>query len=426
MHLNPKIAAHLSALNNPALPSIDLSLDRMHALLAALGNPERKLPPVIHLAGTNGKGSTLAFLRAIYEAAGYRVHAYTSPHLVSFNERIMVGGSPIGDEALLALLSRVAEVAAKFPVTFFEATTALAFMAFAEQPADMVLLETGLGGRLDATNVVAQPLATVITPIDYDHMEFLGDTRAKIALEKAGIMKHSVPCVVGAQPPEVQAVFEEVAGKLHAPLTLHGRDWHYAAHADHIAVSHTGHDWHMPQPALMGAHQHHNAALASVVAKSIAVLPVMDEALNNGIANAHWPARLQKLISGPLVEAWGARGEVILDGGHNPSAAHALAAWLNENPTPTTLLCGMMKRKDAHGFLLPLAPHITRMIAVPIAENDSFAPEELAEIGHGCGIAQVHAYHSPEEAAKQWDDANGRLLIAGSLFLAGQVLKTHG
>ncbi len=426
MHLNPNIAAHLNALNNPALPSIDLSLDRMHALLNALDNPERKLPPVVHLAGTNGKGSTLAFLRAIYEAAGYRVHAYTSPHLVSFNERIMLSGSPIGDEALLMLLERVAKAAEKIPVTFFEATTALAFMAFAQTVADVVLLETGLGGRLDATNVVRQPLATVITPIDYDHMEFLGDTLAKIAGEKAGIMKHGVPCIIGAQYPQAHAVFEEVARRLNAPLTLHGRDWNYSADGEHLAVSHTGHKWHLPPPALLGAHQYHNAALASVVVKSIAALPVTDEAISHGIANARWPARLQRLTSGPLVEAWGMRGAVVLDGGHNPSAAHALAAWLSKNPIPTTLLCGMMKRKDARGFLLPLAPHITRMIALPIAENDSYQAEELAEIARACGITQVHACLKPEEAVKHWDDANGRLLIAGSLFLAGQVLKNHG
>lgn len=425
MHLNPEIAAHLNALNNPALPSIDLSLDRMHALLNALGNPEQKLPPVIHLAGTNGKGSTLAFLRAIYEAAGYRVHAYTSPHLVLFNERIVEAGRPIDDAALLALLEQVAVATAKIPVTFFEATTALAFMAFAKQAADVVLLETGLGGRLDATNVVAQPLATVITPIDYDHMEFLGNTLAKIAAEKAGIIKRGVPCFVGAQQLEAQAVFENVAQKRDAPLILHGRDWQYVVDGKHIAVSHAGHQWHLPQPALLGAHQCHNAALASVVATSMAALPVTDAAITSGITHARWPARLQKLIRGPLVEAWGERGEVVLDGGHNPSAAHALAAWLSENSAPTTLLCGMMKRKDAHGFLLPLAPHITHMIAVPIAENDSYSPEELAEIGHACGIAQVHACHPLEEAAKHWDDANGRLLMAGSLFLAGQVLKNH-
>lgn len=425
MHLNPEIAAHLNALNNPALPSIDLSLERMRALLNALGNPEQKLPPVIHLAGTNGKGSTLAFLRAIYEAEGYRVHAYTSPHLVSFNERIVLAGSPIDDAALLALLKQVAGAAANIPVTFFEATTALAFIAFANQAADVVLLETGLGGRLDATNVVAQPLATVITPIDYDHMEFLGETITKIAAEKAGIIKRGVPCFVGAQQYEAQVVFENVAQKRDAALILHGRDWQYAADGAHIVVSHAGHQWHLPQPALVGAHQCHNAALASVVATSLAALPVTDAAITSGITHARWPARLQKLNHGPLVKAWGERGEVVLDGGHNPSAAHALAAWLEANPTPTTLLCGMMKRKDPRRFLLPLAPHISRMIAVSIAENDCYSPEELAEIGRACGIAQVEACHHLEEAAMHWDDANGRLLIVGSLFLAGQVLKNH-
>ncbi len=427
MHENPVIAALLNGLNNPSLPSIDLSLARMQQLLATLGNPEKKLPPVIHLAGTNGKGSTLAFLKSIYQAAGYRVHAYTSPHLVRFNERIVIAGQEVSDDYLHQLLEQVSEAAKTIPVTFFEATTAAAFLAFAEHKAGVVLLETGLGGRLDATNVVAKPIATIITPIDYDHMEFLGGTLGDIAGEKAGIMKVGAPCFAGAQKPEAREVLKRAARKAECELYLHDFDWNYEAASKGLRVRSGADAWDLPQPSLVGAHQLHNAALASVVAMNLPQLSVSIEALAKGISTATWPARLQKLVHGPLVDSWGARGEVFLDGGHNPHAAGMLCRWMKEQGQPITLILGMMKRKDAQGFLQPLAPHLARVITVPIEGNDSYAPEDLAQAVRACGIGEVYAATSLADAAHHFPPAaKATLLIAGSLFLAGEVLKNHG
>ena len=428
MHSKPAIAAQLAALNNPSLPGVDLSLERVRDLLAALGNPEKKLPPVIHFAGTNGKGSTLAFLRTIYEAAGYRVHAYTSPHLVRFNERIVIAGAEISDDYLQQLLEQVSAAAQAIPVTFFEATTAVAFLAFAEHSADVVLLETGMGGRLDATNVVAKPQATVIAPIDYDHMEFLGESLAAIATEKAGIMKQGVPCFVGSQKPEAREVLKRTARERDARLYLHDREWSFECGKKGFVVRAGIREWTLPAPSLPGVHQHHNAALAAVVATSLDALPVDDAALAAGVSQAVWPARLQRLSTGPLVEAWGTRGDVYLDGGHNPHAAEIIAAWMADQRPPVTLMLGMMARKDAAAFLKPLAPHVTQLIAVPIpgSEAECYTPEALAAIAREAGIAQVTATASlPEAAQKLMNTAQGTLLIAGSLFLAGEILKNH-
>lgn len=427
MHVKPTIATLLNGLNNPSLPGVDLSLERMWQLLAALDNPQEKLPPVIHAAGTNGKGSTLAFLRAMYQAAGYRVHAYTSPHLVRFNERILLGGSEISDVYLEQLLVRVSDAAREIPVTFFEATTALALLAFAEHAADVLLLETGLGGRLDATNVVSKPLATLITPVDYDHKEFLGETLTDIAMEKAGIIKHGVPCFMGAQKPEAREVLKRVGRERKAAVKLHGRDWSYEAVDGGVSVLCGTESWLLPVPALAGEHQLHNAALASVVARSLPQLPVNEAAMNVGIAKANWPARLQLLTQGPLVEAWGVRGEVRLDGGHNVHAAEALARWIEMQDVSVVLLCGMMQRKDAVAFFAPLAKWVAGVIAVPIPnEPGSYAPEALAEAARAAGILAVqHAENLTQAVALASSEAAGTLLIAGSLFLAGVVLENH-
>ena len=424
MHLNSSIAALLAGLNNPSLPGIDLSLERMVQLLAALGNPQEKLPPVIHFAGTNGKGSTLAFLRAIYTATGARVHAYTSPHLVRFNERITLAGHEISDDALLALLPRIARVAQSIPVTFFEATTAAAFLSFAETPADMLLLETGLGGRLDATNVVAHPALTIITPINYDHTEFLGDSLTAIAREKAGILKPGVPCITGAQPAEALDVLRTIAAQIGAPLMVHGEDWHFEKTTETLHLTTAEETWEIPLPPLLGPHQYHNAALAAAAARTLGIaLP----AIARGIAAAHWPARLQPLSHGPLVDAWGNRGRVILDGAHNASAASAVADWIATTGTPVTLICGMMRRKDASAFFAPLAAHIRRAITVPIPGEDCYAPAVLAEHARASGIANVTACDRlADTSAHLATDAPGTLLIAGSLFLAGELLKNHG
>jgi len=427
MHENPIIAALLSGLNNPSLPGVDLSLVRMRKLMKALGNPQNKIPPVIHLAGTNGKGSTQAFLRAIYEAAGYRVHAYISPHLVRFNERIIIVGQPVNNAYLQQLLERVNDAAKTIPVTFFEATTAVAFLAFTEHAADVVLLETGMGGRLDATNIVAKPIATIITPIDYDHMEFLGSSLSEIAIEKAGIIKAGAPCFAGAQKPEAREVLKRAARKADCDLALHDFDWNFEVVQSGLRVRSGAKMWDVPLPSLVGVHQFHNAALASVVAHALPQLPVTVVHIVKGITTTTWPARLQKLEHGPLVDAWGARGNVMLDGGHNPSAAEILRVWMEGQPSPVTLILGMMKRKDARAFLQSLAPQLAAVIAVPIEGNESYAPEDLADVARALGIPKFRAARSLSHAL---DDvptaANGTLLIAGSLFLAGQVLKNHG
>lgn len=399
--------ALLTQLNHPALPNIDLSLARMEALLAALGNPERRLPPVIHIAGTNGKGSTLAFLNAIYRAAGYSVHAYTSPHLVRFNERIQIQNTLIDDECLLKVLERVADVAALNPVTFFEATTAAAFLAFVEHRADVLLLEVGMGGRLDATNVVSNPLASVITPIGMDHMEYLGGTIAKIAAEKAGIIKAGIPCIIGKQSAEAEAVIAKCAAQLNAPLLKVDAS---------LAI---------PQPSLAGAHQYDNARLAATVAKTLNHhLAITDEHLKQGIRSAYWPARLQTLRHGPLVQAW--QGQVVLDGGHNANAAQRLAEWIQQQSQPVTLMVGMMQRKDAGAFFAALAPHINHTICVTIEEAGAYPAEELAAIAAANGIQHTTHETSLDAAVERLSPhTDGVLLVTGSLYFAGQVLKTH-
>ncbi len=427
MHVNPEISALLEKLNNPALPTIDLSLERMWKLLAQLGNPEKRLPPVIHVAGTNGKGSTIAFLRAMVEAAGYRVHTYTSPHLVRFNERIVLAGNEIDDATLLPLLQRVEQCARTIPVTFFEATTALALLAFAEHKADVVLLETGLGGRLDATNVVAQPMLTILTPIDYDHMEFLGDDLQKIAAEKAGILKPNVPCVVGAQSPEALPVIARAAYALRAPLLVCGHGWNAAVTAQGLQVILDTMQINVPLPALLGPHQLHNAALAITAVKQCEQLPVSDEAIAAAMHTVRWPARLQRLSYGPWVEAWGARGHVVLDGAHNPSAARVLAEWVVQNGEPVTMVCGMMRRKDPAAFLAPLAAHVRSFIAVPIAGQDCYTPEELAAHARASGIKTVRTCTDDANLSQIIrGEENGTLILCGSLFLAGELLKNHG
>lgn len=406
MHVNPQIFTLLSGLNNPSLPGIELSLGRMEALLAALGNPQKKLPPVIHIAGTNGKGSTLAMLRAMYEAAGYRVHAYTSPHLVAFNERIVLAGAEINDEDLLQYLQRVHAAAQKHPVTFFEATTAVALLVFAERPANLLLLEVGLGGRLDATNLAENKVMTVITPIAIDHSEFLGNSVDKIAAEKAGILRKGVPCVTAPQSPEVMDVLIKIAGEVGATLFQ----------AQPGASRALG---------LSGPHQQMNAAVAVEVATLLAErFPLTKAQLSQGLAHATWPARLQVLTRGPLVEWWGDRGKVVLDGGHNAHAAAAMAAWLREGNQPAVMMCGMMKRKDAAAFFEPLRGHVERFgcIAVPGAP-DSYAAEELAALAGPTGFAATDADVAIAQLAAV---GKATLLIAGSLYLAGEILKNHG
>lgn len=411
---------------------IDLSLERVLRLLDALGQPHTKLPPVVHVAGTNGKGSTIAFLRAILEAAGYRVHVYTSPHLIRFHERIVVAGDIISDDALAPLLSQVLAVREDVPATYFEATTVAAFLAFAQTPADAVLLETGLGGRLDATNVIDTPLLTVITPIGMDHQEYLGNTIASIAGEKAGIIKRGVQCVSAPQAPEALKVLQERARALNAPLISGDVDWRYTAQEEGFRVTWQGKTTSLPAPALPGSHQLMNAATAWVASRCMAnVLPIPQAAVAEGIRKARWPARLQPLARAEWLEGLPEGSEVWLDGGHNPHAARMLADFLRSRPSPCqrVLICAMTANRDPESFLSPFRGVADRLIALPMPEEHAGCPAtELA--------AKASAMDIPAIACKNLEESMEyikvtaasvpcKALICGSLYLAGDVLKAY-
>ncbi len=397
---------------------IDLSLDRLRALLTRLGNPERALPPVIHVAGTNGKGSTCAFIRAIAEAAGLRVHVYTSPHLVRFNERFRVAGELVSDQALQAAMEHIEHVNAGAPITVFEVITAVAFHLFAKTPADLCVLEVGLGGRGDATNVIPAPIATAITSISMDHRELLGDTLAKIAAEKAGIMKSGIPVVVGAQDPEVTALLLAEAARIGAPVRLRDRDWRVSPG---LSFSDEAGTLTLPPPALLGVHQTDNAGIA-IAALRAGGLTIPDAALRRGMQTVEWPARLQRL-TGRLTALLPATWELWLDGGHNPGGGLALAdqlrAWTDR---PTHLVVGMKQAKDSAEFLRPLLPLAASLWAVSEPGQHSALPVEAIIAASG-GIARRGP--TIADALRGIDRGNGpaRVLICGSLYLAGEVLK---
>ena len=372
---------------------IDLGLERVQNLLKRLGNPHLRLPPTIHIAGTNGKGSTLAIIKSILEAAGLRVHRYTSPHLVHFNERIELNGKPITDEHLYKVLETCRKESEGMSITFFEGTTVAAFQAFAETPADIVLLETGLGGRLDATNVLEKPLLTIITPISFDHMDFLGNSLAEIAGEKAAIMRPGVPCIIAPQLPEAMAVFKAHAAKIGAPLYF----------TDHAVLP--------CPPALNGEHQLINAKVALTAIDLAGEFPIKEEHIIAGLKNVSWPARLQKLTVH--------NKEVWLDGGHNEDAGKILAQWAKTH-APITLICGMLQKKELAAFLTPLKPYVSQLIAVPIPETpDTFQPEAIVAIAETLGM---RASAAPTVAQALSQIQTGNILIAGSLYLAGSVL----
>lgn len=415
---------------------IDLSLDRVLRLLDALGDPQEKLPPVIHVAGTNGKGSTVATLRALFEAAGLRAHVYTSPHLVRFAERIRIGGALPSDPELLALLEEVEAANAGHPVTFFEITTAAAFLAFARHPADVCILETGLGGRLDATNVVERPTLTVITPIAMDHESFLGGRVEAIAAEKAGIMKRGIACVVAKQGRKAAKVLEARSTELGVPLIKEGEDFFARTNADGgLVYRGPSVEWNLPAPALAGAFQYRNTALALAAIERLsrtAPVPVFPDfpqgALGLGIRSVEWPARLQRLSRGPLVDLLPEGWELWLDGGHNPHAAEAIAqharTWRDK---PLMGVFGILSTKDVDGYLEPLAArfHTLRTVAIP-GEAATLPAEDgaAAATRHFC----LDAKPSPSvEAAMAELIAAGtgpaRILICGSLYLAGTVLS---
>ncbi len=410
---------------------IDLSLGRMHRLLGDLGNPHEKSPPVIHIAGTNGKGSTVAIMRAVLEAAGYKVHVYTSPHLVRFAERIRLVGDLIDEALLLALLEHVEAANAGKPITFFEVTTAVAFLAFARIPADVVLLETGLGGRFDATNVIAKPTVTALSSISMDHMQYLGNTLALIAGEKAAIMKPGVPCVSVAQEAEAAAVIAQAAAEIGAPLKLQNAAWRIEE--DHSGLLFTGehNTWKTPLPSLPGRHQIGNAGLAlAALDQSPFAIPAF--ALRSGMRHIAWPARAQKLKKGPLTHMLPGGWELWLDGGHNAGGGAAIAALVQDQwaDAPLHLICGMLATKVADDYLRPLAARAASITTVPIPSSDAgLPPAELAEAAKRAGFTTIAVAENVAAALKAIaapPSGRARVLICGSLYLAGDVLKQNG
>ncbi len=405
---------------------IDLSLDRLRRLLAAMGHPERNLPPVIHVAGTNGKGSTCAFLRAIGEAAGWRVQVLTSPHLVRFNERIRLPDGLVSDARLQEALEAVEQINAGAPITVFEIVTAVAFRLFALSPAELCVVEVGLGGRGDATNVIDRPAACAITAISLDHREMLGDTLGLIAAEKAGILKPGVPCATGAQPAEALEAISRRAGEIGAPLLVRDRDWRIASAGRGLRYEDAVGALDLPVPALAGLHQVENAGIA-IAALRAARLGVPDAAFG-GIARAEWPARLQRL-QGHLAERLPPGWELYLDGGHNPGAGEALAAFLPRwSDRPLHLIVGLKDGKDAAGFLAPLLPFAASVQAV--AESGQHLAMSVDAIIAATGGAArpgptVAAALATLSRSAQTAPAPARVLICGSLYLAGEVLKAE-
>jgi dihydrofolate synthase/folylpolyglutamate synthase len=411
--------------------AIDLTLDRVERLLADLGDPQDRLPPVVHVAGTNGKGSTVAYLRAIAEAAGYRAHVYTSPHLVRFNERIRLAGALIDDALLGELLAEVERVNAGRPITLFEVTTAAAFLAFARIPADIVLLEVGLGGRLDATNVVDRPSVSAVTPISFDHPDFLGDSLRRIAFEKSGILKAGVPAVVSAQPPEAETVIESRAATIGAPLFRAGREWRVEPGADGFRyVGRATFD--LPLPVLPGRHQIDNAGVAIAAVEHLTAFRIEVEDIAAGLRCVEWPARLQRLKRGPLVELLPPGFELHLDGGHNESGGAALADWASRlgDGKPLDVVLAMRATKAADAFLAHLAPHVRRLRCLSYAgETGWLAAETIAGLARAAGVADVAVAQDPQAAVADLvarSPEPARILICGSLYFAGHILAANG
>ena len=400
---------------------IDLSLERMRVLCAALGDPQHRLPPVVHVAGTNGKGSTVAFIRAIAEAAGLRVHTYTSPHLVRFNERIRLAGRLIEDAPLNAILDRIEAVSGE--ATVFESTTAAAFVAMSETPADLAIIEVGLGGVLDATNVIERPLLSVITPVDLDHAEFLGTDLHGVAVEKAGILKAGARGLIARQSEVAMAAIEAAARAVHAPLTVMGVDFDAWADRGGLSFQDQERFLDLPAPALTGPHQVDNAGLAVAVALE---LDLPEAAIAEGLRAVRWPARMQRLTAGPYGDAArAADAELWLDGGHNPHAGAALAAALAERqakaPRPLALIVGMLANKDAGGFFEALSQSGAAVFTVPF-DGAAAEPEALAAVARGHGLGATPCPSVNEALDRALRLGAGRVTICGSLYLAGEVL----
>jgi dihydrofolate synthase/folylpolyglutamate synthase len=432
-----KLPALLAQLAKLHPKKIDLSLGRLERLLARLGDPQRRLPPAIHVAGTNGKGSTVAFLRATLEAAGRAAHVYTSPNLVRFNERIRLGrpggGVLVGDEELFDALEACERANRGDPITFFEITTAAAFLVFSRHRADVLLLEVGLGGRLDATNVVQDVAVAVITPVSIDHTEFLGMTLAEIAREKAGILKRGVPAIVAHQKAEALAVIERAAGRLGVRPALSGEDWTAHEERGRLVYSDERGLLDLPRPRLFGRHQIENAGTAIAALRCGGAFSVPAAAYERGMLAVDWPARMQRLSSGPLVERLPAGAELWLDGGHNVGGAMAITASLAELeervPRPLVLITGLLATKDADGFLACFGDLARHVFAVPVPADATRDPEHVAASAREAGLS-AEAAKSFEAALDRVAALNletpPRVLIAGSLYLAGAVLAANG
>ena len=415
---------------------IDLSLDRIERLCAALDHPERRLPPVIHVAGTNGKGSTVAFMRAILEAAGKRVHVYTSPNLVRVNERFRLGkeggGQLVGDDELTDALAECEAKNGNAPITVFEIETAAGLLLFSRHPADVLLLEVGLGGRLDATNVVERPIASVITKLSLDHRDFLGDTLTQIAAEKAGILKHEVPAVTVSQAREALAVIERQAARMHAPLSIAGEDWTATEERGRLVYQDNMGLLDLPAPKLYGRHQYENAG-AAIAALRVSGLKLPTAAFEAGMTRVEWPARMQRLAHGKLTALMPPESELWLDGGHNADGGQAVAAALADLeervPRPLVLIVGMLSTKDSAGFLKNFSGLARRVIAVPIHQDKTMPAATLAETAAGVGIpsfARDSVENAIVAAGKLDLQPAPRILITGSLYLAGEVLAANG
>lgn len=421
------IEAALQRLSRLHPKKIDLSLGRIERLLEALGRPQDRLPPVIHVAGTNGKGSTCAFLKAISEAAGERCHVYTSPHLVRFNERIVLAGEIVDDARLEDAFARCEAANGEHEITFFEITTAAAFLLFSEVPADRLILEVGLGGRVDATNILPAPQCTVITPVSLDHQAFLGDTIELIAAEKAGIIKRQVPVIVGPQALEAEHMIRAAAEAISAPVSIWGQD--FRAYTEHGRLVFEAEDelWDLNPPSLAGSHQIINAGVAAAAARACGYSP---EAVSAGLESTRWPARLQRLTEGPLAKIVSdGEGALWLDGGHNLSAAESLAASLGEmeagRERPLVLVCAFSNNKDAQGFLSYFEGLAARVITIDFqgGREGAQTPGAVAEAARKAGLPAQTASSLTEAVRDAISDYPGaRVVICGSLYLAGEVL----
>ena len=425
---DPAVQAQLDRLAQLSPGRDILGLERITALLARLGDPQHELPPLLHVAGTNGKGSTCAFLRAALEADGKSVHVFTSPHLVRFNERIRINGKLISDANLAGLLARVLDRAGDVGASFFEVTTAAAFLAFAENAADACIVEVGLGGRLDATNVIPSPAVCGVAQLGLDHQAFLGSTLVEIAREKAGISKAGAPLVTMKYPSHIAQVVEAAANQAEASWFAMGRQWDAAVYREKLHYRDEQGRLELALPRLSGPHQPMNAALATAMLRHQQAMVISESALRAAPLWAQWPARLQRLENGPLISQAPAGAELWLDGGHNPAAGEALARHFQALLPPRQglhLVLGMLANKDPKGFLEPLKPFLASLRAVPVPGHEHHEPSMLADLASGWGIAGSAHDNVAKALSVPLEEQKPVILIAGSLYLAGEVLREN-